>query len=277
MPWWKAFLLWVYCRGSQPARRARLRRLEAERRAPILVLTYHRIADTRPNAWTCSNASFEAQVRWMARQGDIVSMAEAQRRIREGNSRLAFCVTFDDGYAENLDRAYPFLFRERIPFTTFLTTHQVLSGEPFPHDVERGDSFRPLSVAEARDLARQGAEIGAHTRTHADLGSVTDPAVLRDEIVTAGRDLSEAVGAPVERFAFAFGWHRNLSVEGFRVAREAGYLAACSCYGGYNFPGDDPFHVQRFGGPDSLLRLQNFGTLDPRKERVERFALDPGA
>lgn len=271
MPWWKAFLLWVYCYGSSPLRKARVRQLEAERRAPVIVLTYHRIADTRPNAWTCPNEAFQAQVRWMADHGDLVSLAEAQRRIRDGNPRLAFCITFDDGYAESLDRAYPLLLREHIPFTTFLSTHHVLTREPFEHDLERGDRFPPFGVEEARDLARQGVEIGSHTRSHADVARIADPDALRDEVVTSGRDLAAAVGTSVERFAFAFGWHHNLSNEAFRIAQEAGYLAACSCYGGYNLPGDDDFHVQRFGGPDNLLRLVNLGTLDPRKDRIPRF------
>jgi peptidoglycan/xylan/chitin deacetylase (PgdA/CDA1 family) len=271
MPWWKAVLLWLYCHGSRRSRRARLRRLEAGRRAPVVVFAHHRVADTRPNAWTCSNDVFAEQVAWMGEHGDFVSLREAQRRLREGNPRLAFCMTFDDGYAENLDRAFPLLLRERIPFTTFVTTHQVLTGEPFEHDVERGDRFRPVSLDELRDLARAGASIGAHTRTHADLAAIADEARLRDEIVTAGRDLESAVGAPVQDFAFAYGWHDNLSAAAFRIAREAGYLTACSCYGGYNFPGDDPFHLQRFGGPDSTLRLVNMATLDPRKVTTLRF------
>ena len=271
MPWWKAFLLWVYCHGSSPARRARLRRLEAEGRAPVIVLAHHRVADSRANAWTCPNDVFRDQVRWMLEHGDMVSLAEGQRRIREGNRRLTFCLTFDDGYSENLEQAFPLLLRENVPFTCFVTTHQAMTGEPFAHDVERGDSFRPLGVAELRDLARAGVEIGAHTRTHADVARIEDPALLRDEIAVAGRDLAEAVGTSVRSFAFAYGWHRNLTAEAFRVAREAGYDAACSCYGGYNFPGDDAFHLQRLGGPDSLLRLVNFATLDPRKLSTPRF------
>ena len=45
----------------------------------------------------------------------LAGLEEAQRRIRSGrNDRLAACVTFDDGYAENCDQAIPFLLEEEI-------------------------------------------------------------------------------------------------------------------------------------------------------------------
>ena len=55
-----------------------------------------------------------------------------------------------------------------------------------------------------------------------------------------------------------------MSPAAFQFAREYGYEAVCSAYGGYNFPGDDPFHIQRIF-PDNMLRLKNWLTVDPRK------------
>ena len=51
-----------------------------------------------------------------------------------------------------------------------------------------------------------------------------------------------SLGSDVRYFAFPYGQHENLSAAAFRVAFEAGYEGVCSAYGGYNFPGDDPFH-----------------------------------
>jgi hypothetical protein len=56
------------------------------------------------------------------------------------------------------------------------------------------------------------------------------------------------------------------------LARRAGYQGACSAYGGYNWPGDDHFHLQRIHADPEMLRLKNWLTIDPRKERsVQRF------
>jgi peptidoglycan/xylan/chitin deacetylase (PgdA/CDA1 family) len=267
----KAMLLAAYYGGTLPVRAARARALARADRMPVVVLAWHRIADDAATSWTCSFAHFERQIAWLAPRFDLVSLAEAQRRVREGNRRPTVAITFDDGYAENLERALPLLLREKLPFTYFVTTRNVTLGVPFDHDVAAGHRFPVNSIAELRDLARAGADIGAHTRTHADLGIVEEEGVLRDEIVDAGRELAGAVGAPVRWFAFAFGLHRHMSAAGFRVAREGGYDGVCSAYGGYNFPGDDPFHLQRIPVTDDLVRLRNHATIDPFRAAPPRF------
>ena len=65
-------------------------------------------------------------------------------------------------------------------------------------------------------------------------------------------------------FAFPYGQPENMNPAAFHVARKHGYRAVCSAYGGYNYPGDDPFHIQRIY-PDNMLRLKNWLTVDPRK------------
>ncbi len=64
-------------------------------------------------------------------------------------------------------------------------------------------------------------------------------------MVAAGEELQAALGRPVRYFAFPFGLHANLNAAAFALARGAGYEAVCSGYGGFNFPGDDAFHLQR--------------------------------
>ena len=58
------------------------------------------------------------------------------------------------------------------------------------------------------------------------------------------------------------------------MAKKAGYAGVCSAYGGYNFPGDDPFHLQRIAGDGTMIRLKNWVTLDPRKLRTPRFVYE---
>ncbi len=103
----------------------------------------------------------------------------------------------------------------------------------------------------------------AHTRTHADLGSIQDECKLYDEVVVAGEELQESLGKPVRYFAFPYGMPANLNSRAFQMAFEYGYEAVCSAYGAYNFPGDDPFHLRRLH-VDDMLRLKNWCTIDPR-------------
>lgn len=270
----KLLLLELYYRASCPYRWWWHRRAAAADREPVVVLFYHRIADDRANPWTTSNGRFARQIQWLARHFQIVSLEEAQRRIREGNRQPCVSVTFDDGYADNCREAIPMLIRRRIPCTYFVTLDHVLQGKPFAHDVARGNRFAPNSLEQLRAMADAGIEIGAHTYTHSDLAQVAEEDELHREVVEAGRELGGLLGRPVRYFAFPFGQPVNLTSRAFQLAWEAGYEAVCSAYGGYNFPGDDPFHLQRIHVDDDVIRLKNRATVDPRKVKTPRFAYE---
>lgn len=269
---WKSLLLHLYYYGSLPYRCWQAAQAIAEHRLPIAVLFYHRVADEHPNPWTISNRDFARQIAWLARHFELISLKEVQHRIRTGdNTRPAVSITFDDGYAENCQEAIPLLIKERIPCTYFVTLGNVLHGEPFAHDVALGHPFPANNCEQLRAMADAGIEIGAHTYSHADLAQIHDPKELYREVVTAGRELGRLVGRPVRYLAFPFGQHVHLNVRAFQMAQAAGYHAVCSAYGGYNFPGGDSFHLQRFHA-DELIRVKNRATVDPRKLTVPRFS-----
>ncbi len=265
--------LGMYYRGSYPLRWCQRRIAAAKGRAPVMSLLLHRVANDRANSWTTSCAEFERQIHWLKAHFDCVSLSEAQRRIRQAsNDRPCVAVTFDDGYAENCRNAIPLLIAQQIPCTYFVVTDQILHQRPFIHDAQMGNDFAPNTLAELRGLAAAGIEIGVHSRTHLDLGGIVDRDILRDELVRPRQELQDAIGRPVRYFSFPYGRHRNLTALAFQMAQEAGYEGVCSAYGGYNYPGDDAFHVQRFGVDQSLIRLKNWATVDPiRQFSIRRF------
>jgi peptidoglycan/xylan/chitin deacetylase (PgdA/CDA1 family) len=277
MPLWKKLRLFAYYHATLPARYGRNRLLARRGNAPVMVLIYHRVADDWANGWTTRTDVFVKQIRWLQRHFEFVSLEEAQRRIRaKSNHRLSVSITFDDGYASNCRTALPLLIKERIPTTYFVTSDCVLKRKPFEHDLKMGNHFEPNTLEQLREMAKAGIEIGAHTRTHADLGRVQDPRILCDEVITAGEELQAALGASIRYFAFPFGQHANLSAEAFHLADEAGYEAVCSAYGGYNFPGDDAFHLQRIGADGPLSYVKNWTTVDPVKQlRIKRYFYPP--
>jgi len=120
-------------------------------------------------------------------------------------------------------------------------------------------------------MADAGIEIGAHGRRHVDLGAIRDPARLADEVVAARDELADVLSRAIRYFAFPFGQYESLSSDAMALAREAGYEGVCSAYGGYNFPGDDAFHLQRIHVDNDMIRLKNRATVDPRKVAPPRF------
>lgn len=262
----KQSLLTAYYYGTLPQRNRQAALRARAGHSAVSVLFYHRVADSQPNPWTIGRQAFAAQMRWLARYYDLISLSEAQARIASGfNARPAACITFDDGYAENCDFALPLLTELGIPATYFVSTDFMLTGRPFPHDEAAAAPLPPNTTEQIIEWSRRGMEIGAHTRSHADLGSSTEPEFLADEIVGSKRDLEGLLGREVRYFACPYGLHKNMTPAAFATCYAAGFAGVCSAYGGFNFPGDDPFHIQRFHADPEMIRLKNWITVDPLK------------
>ncbi len=272
MPLWKQLLLTLYYQATRPVRAWDYWREVSKDHLPVIVLYYHRIADDQASPWTTSNAMFVRQMRWLQERFDFISLRDAQERIRHGyNPQPCVSITFDDGYADNCQQAIPWLVKQRIPCSYFVTLQNVLTEEPFSHDLVMGHRFAPNTLEQLRAMAAAGIEIGVHAYTHVDLGAITDPRLLRYEVLTSKEELQRVLGRPVRYFAFPFGQYNNLNPKMFELAKAAGYLGVCSAYGGFNFPGDDPFHLQRIPAGANMIQLKNWVTMDRRKLRTPRF------
>ncbi len=66
----------------------------------------------------------ERVVRHLRRSGvDLVSLDEMHRRMTERDFRRRFaCITFDDGYRDNKEFAYPILKAAKVPFAIYVPT-----------------------------------------------------------------------------------------------------------------------------------------------------------
>ena len=67
---------------------------------------------------------FERVIRRLRRSGtDLVSLDEMHRRMTERDFKKRFvCITFDDGYRDNLEHAYPVLKKYEVPFAIYVAT-----------------------------------------------------------------------------------------------------------------------------------------------------------
>jgi len=264
---WRSRLLATYLGISHPYRWWASRRWCARGLAPISILFHHRIADDRKNDWTISCAAFERQLDWLQQHREIISLAEAQARISAGrNDRLAVCITFDDGYADNCLFAVPLLLKRSIPFTYFVTTKHIARQEPFPHDARRGLPLAPNTVDQIRAMADAGVEIGVHSRSHVDFGQINELQVVEDEIVGAKQEIEGWIGRATRFFAFPFGMPQNLSCPAIDVIRQSGLSGFCSAFGGYNWPRCDSFHLRRFHADEDFQQFLNWVTICPRKQ-----------
>jgi len=78
--------------------------------------------------------SFKMQIAYLKKHFEIISLSEAVERMRNGGiKRPTAVITFDDGYQNNFDVAFPILYREKIPATIFLTTGLINTNDTVWH------------------------------------------------------------------------------------------------------------------------------------------------
>jgi peptidoglycan/xylan/chitin deacetylase (PgdA/CDA1 family) len=53
---------------------------------------------------------------------DVLSLDQAIQRLKDGDDRRFVCFTFDDGYRDNLEFAYPLFKRRSLPLTLYVPT-----------------------------------------------------------------------------------------------------------------------------------------------------------
>jgi len=251
---------------TSSTRRVLVERFSESRSWPASVVFYHRVADTVPNPWSITNDNFVEHLDLISELATFASLDDTVRSQQQATrDRLSVAITFDDGYAENLDRAIPELIRRKIPCTYFVTTGHVEHQNYFEHDVTRKQPLCVNSISEIRWMANNGIQIGGHTSSHIDLGKPWSRQRLVLEISDSRKKLQDWTGQEVAYFAFPYGLPKNMSQAAIDMVFESGYRAFVSAYGGLNFPGGDAFHISRFHGECGTASLHNWLTMDPRK------------
>ena len=106
---------------------------------------------------------------------------------------------------------------------------------------------RFLDWKEAREMIAGGMAIGSHTHSHCVLSQLP-PEGQREELSRSRNLLKEELGVETEVLAYPVGHRASFTAETQNAAREAGYRAAFSYYGGMNLRGKIiPYDVNRIG------------------------------
>jgi peptidoglycan/xylan/chitin deacetylase (PgdA/CDA1 family) len=172
----------------------------AHRRLSILI--YHRVlaAPDPINSWDVTAEEFDGQLSALAAHFTPLALGEAVDRLHRGSlPKRAVCVTFDDGYKDNLTTALPILQRYRIPATFFIATAYLSGGRMWNDTVveavraARGEELdlEPIGLGRVRlgDPASRRAAIERILR-----GVKHRPPAAREEAV---RHVMEQVDVPL--------------------------------------------------------------------------------
>jgi peptidoglycan/xylan/chitin deacetylase (PgdA/CDA1 family) len=103
-----------------------------DRKPKLLILVYHRIMPTvsfNPLHTIVSVRTFEAQLEAVAERYSILPLRDViQQKAKPTRDQVV--ITFDDGYRDNYQFAFPILKKRGIPATFFVVTGAVNTGMP---------------------------------------------------------------------------------------------------------------------------------------------------
>lgn len=92
----------------------------------LLVLNYHRIGDAASTpldsgVYSATQEQFDEQLGWLKTHADVIGLEQLDAAMTGAPGRFVL-ITFDDGYSDNLELAFPVLQRHAIAATFFITS-----------------------------------------------------------------------------------------------------------------------------------------------------------
>ena len=127
----------------------------------VAVLNYHQINDVDNNALTVTVKDFDDQMRYLSENNYNVITPKEMLDAFKNNAKLpdkTVIITFDDGYKDNYENAYPILKKYNLKGTIFVITDYV--------------SLYPNYITwdEAKEMQKSGViNLESHTMDHFNL------------------------------------------------------------------------------------------------------------
>jgi peptidoglycan/xylan/chitin deacetylase (PgdA/CDA1 family) len=187
----------------------------------VLVVTYHRIGNPAESVFdrsvfSTTEEQFDMQMEFLKRNFEVISPHELPMARRSGRGRYVI-ITFDDGYRDNYEKAFPILKRHRLQATFFVPTGlidrrelswwdqiawmirhsdsaEIPAGTWFRHSLTLSGDLRERAINEA--LQKYKSLAGRDTANYiADLADVTGhsslPIHLGDEQLMTWNNIRE--------------------------------------------------------------------------------------
>lgn len=194
-----------------------------ERRQRIPVLMYHSVCDDGPAAlarFRLTPAAFASQMAWLRSNGfHAISSEQVEQFIanRQPFAGRPVLITFDDGFQNFADHAWPILRANDLTAEVFLVTDLV--GESAQWDADSGPPTPLMDSGTVRRLAAEGAFFGSHLATHRAIDGLSS-SELAAELLRSRMFIERWTGRPTTAFTAPFSvTDRRLG----RLARECGY------------------------------------------------------
>ncbi len=223
------------------------------------ILMYHRVAPVltgNGNRYQVSPAAFEEQLQYLQDSGYYsVTWQEwsAAMAFKKGLPGRAVALTFDDGFMDFHQFAWPLLKKYGFTATIFIVTGLV--GKTNGWDKGYLPEVELMGWDEIAELQKAGVTVGSHTISHNPLTALNHSAIIC-EGAGSRTDLKLALGIEANLFAYPYG-DTNAATE--HLIGACGYYLGFSCKPGLCTFTSDPMSLPRIEvkGSDSLKDFIN--------------------
>jgi len=208
--------------------------------ATVDILMYHSISG-QGGATSIPVPVFQAQMQAIATAGVRVISLDEWLANQRGDLSLpahSIILTFDDGYLDFFQEAWPIIRAHGWPVTVYLPTKFVGDRELW-----HGHATPPrpiMSWEQIKQLADQGVTFGGHSHRHPDL-STLEPDEIRLELTTCQDEIQLHTGRTPAHFAPPYG-RGNAAVQ---TAIRALYESSCGTRLATAQSSNDPFDLPR--------------------------------
>lgn len=197
----------------------------------IPVLMYHSITDNDKRIFKVTKDNFYEQMKYLKDNGfSVLSMDEVYDHLKNHKSfkDKSIAITFDDGYKDNYDNAYPILKEFGINATIFVVTDYL-------------DSSAYLSVDEIKEMQLNNIDIESHTTNHEKLDKLTE--IDRVNTLKDSKTyINEVLNKDVKYIAYPYG---RCNKEVVRDAYLEGYKMSFTTKSGHATGRDDLNQLKR--------------------------------
>ena len=214
----------------------------------INILMYHQVGRFEPmkahRSTYCDHRRFASQMRYLRRFDYTVLSLPAALACLRGERPIpprAVVLTFDDGYENFYEYAWPVLKQHGYPAMVYLISSML--GQPSRWFAADGRDTPPLmSAARVRQLRAEGVDFGAHSVSHVRLAKQQDTAQIRREVFDSKAMLEDVLGEAVPHFCYPYGSHDRRVVD---AVADAGFESATTCVRSPATHADDPLTLPR--------------------------------
>ena len=213
----------------------------------IPVLMYHKVSPdphTGGLGLRVPPEDFDWEMQYLKKNGyHAVGLGDVLDYFQQGKAlpEKPIVITFDDGYKDNFQYAYPILRKYSYTATVFVVANTI--GETNEFDVKKHlqPENKMMDWSEVQSLATGGITIGSHTLTHPYLSQISTEEAMQ-EIVESKKVLEKGLGKEVQFFCYPYGDYNDAIAN---MVKEAGYRAATTTQLGLNNPDTSPYLLKR--------------------------------